>query len=106
MPTKDSISKIFNQLERFGFEVYNFNTGRSVSKGMKGFPDYVIIGKKNIFFIEVKRKGDTMRPDQERFAEIIKPITVKKDSNVFYLIIHNDRDAVNFVSYLLEMKEG
>lgn len=102
MPATNSISKIFNQLEKFGFQVYNFNTHRSQrNSGIKGFPDHVIIGKGRLVFVEVKRKGDTMRKEQKMFREAILPMLGNKSIAIHYFIIAKDSEAKDIHDGLL-----
>lgn len=100
--TTDPISNELNRLEKFGYEVYNFNVRKpQMNRGMKGIPDYLIIGKKILLFIEVKRKGDSYRLEQLIFKDKIETITKLKNSPVFYTVIHTEVDAINLVNYLL-----
>jgi len=97
LPTKDKISIIFNLLEKFGYEVYNFNARKSHSKGFAGFPDHVIVGKGKLIFVEVKRKGDTLRIEQQKFAKAIKTVLT-----VNYLVLETENEARQLVNNILE----
>lgn len=99
MPTKDKISKEFNRLEKFGYQVYNFNSNRANNRGIIGFPDHVIVGRGLLIFIEVKRDGDIMSKQQFAFQEAIK--SVEDNKRVMYFLLIKTEQAKELVEKIL-----
>ncbi len=75
--TTESLSlRIRRALERHGFRVYRVNNGATAGKRRanvydKGLPDFVALGinSSRVLFIEMKRKGDTLTPEQNYFLK-------------------------------------
>lgn len=73
--TKAEISKIFAELRKYDFLVFNFNSDRKLNRGkMTGFVDHLIIGKNCIWFIEVKVGNDTIKPNQQKIYDCVDQI--------------------------------
>ena len=72
--TKAEISKIFAELRKYGFLVYNFNQKTKFGRGLVGFVDHLIIGKNCIWFIEVKVGNDTIKPNQQKIYDCVDQI--------------------------------
>jgi len=68
---KTAISKALGKLRDFGFIVITFNSNKRFGRGMTGFVDHFIIAKGNIFFIEVKLKGDVMSEPQKKLRDAL-----------------------------------
>jgi len=83
MTTKKEISECFANLRKFGYMVMNFNSRQKLPAGIKGFTDFMIVGKGHIFFIEVKIGKDTFSSEQLEFQSGIKRVT-GQNPFVFY----------------------
>lgn len=46
--------------------------GRRMRIGERGLPDWIILRDKRYFFLELKRPGKTLSPDQESWFEFAK----------------------------------
>ena len=100
---KKDITKIFNELKKFGFTVINNNTPTTQRRQQKGWVDYVIYNDKQIVFIEVKLEKDKLSPGQ--FDTMLKLKGVSGYAgNVDYYLIHDETEAKNLVDYLLEAR--
>ena len=100
---KKDITKIFNELKKFGWTVINNNTPTTQRRQQKGWVDYVIFNTKQIAFIEVKLEKDKLSPGQ--FDTMLKLKGVSGYAgNVDYYLIHDETEAKNLVDYLLEAR--
>jgi len=101
---KKDITKIFNELKKFGFTVINMNSHKSQpTRGSKDFVDYVIFNDKQIVFAEIKLEKDKLSPGQ--FDTMLKLKGVSGYAgNVDYYLIHDETEAKNLVDYLLEAR--
>ena len=68
---KSQISKELAKLRDFGYIVITFNSNKRFGRGMTGFVDHFIIARGNIFFIEVKLKGDVMSRKQKELRDAL-----------------------------------
>lgn len=62
---KKTISDTFAIIRKYGGKVYNFNSKKALTPGMKDFVDFVIIYRSSIYFIEVKIGEDKFSEGQE-----------------------------------------
>ena len=100
---KKDITKIFNELKKFGWTVINNNTPTTQRRQQKGWVDYVIFNFKQIVFIEVKLEKDKLSPEQYDTMIKLKSISGYA-GNVNYYLIHDETEAKNLVDYLLEAR--
>lgn len=99
--TKAEISKIFAELRKYGFLVYNFNQKTKFGRGLVGFVDHLIIGKNCIWFIEVKIGKDTLTPLQIDLLTRLKIIERKTQVIHWYLI--TEETAIELRDKILEI---
>ena len=95
---KKTISKAIRNLEhQFGAKVYNFQGQRALPQTCKGFPDYVVIYKTAIWFLEMKliSTKDKLSEQQKEFSEFIHQVK----GNIGYRIINED----NYQEIILEI---
>lgn len=101
---KESVSKCFANLRKFGYEVYNSqdNYRNPMPKGLKGISDYIIVGHGYLFFAEVKfiETKDKYSPEQLTFKEKIKYVS-HKNPFVFYVLI-NENNYKDFYTDILQ----
>lgn len=84
--TKAEISKMFAELRKHGFLVYNFNQKNRFGRGLVGFVDHLIIGKNCIWFIEVKIGKDSLTPLQIDLLTRLKLIEKKTQAIRWHLV--------------------
>jgi len=101
--TKDEISIEFNRLEKFGYQVYNFNSNRANNRGIIGFPDHVIVGRGLLIFVEVKRDGDVMSKQQFAFREAAK--SVEDNKRVMCFLLTKTGQAKELVEKILKKEK-
>ena len=66
----------------------------------KGFPDYVIVVKNKLIFIEMKRKkGGVVSDEQAGWQNALKNIS----PNVYAEICYGADEAINFVEYIIKI---
>lgn len=71
LTTKAEISKVFAELRKYGFLVFNFNQKNRFGRGLVGFVDHLIVGTQAVYFIEVKIGKDTIKKDQQELYDMI-----------------------------------
>ena len=85
--TKSEISKVFSELRKFGFLVFNFNSDKKFNRGaMRGFVDHLIIGKNCVWFLEVKIGKDILSPEQIDLLTQLKILEDRTDVVKWYLV--------------------
>lgn len=99
MTTKAEISKVFAELRKYGYLVFNFNQKNRFGKGLVGFVDHLVIGKWGMFFVEVKIGKDTVKPEQEKLGEMISRMG---NRYIHYEIIHTTEEAVKLRQSIIE----
>lgn len=100
--TKAEISKVFSELRKFGFLVFNFNSDKKFNRGrMVGFVDYVIIGKNKIYFVEVKIGADKLNPDQEKFKEMLLVLEHNTNDQISYFNVRNLVEATELKVHII-----
>ena len=103
--TKAEISKVFSELRKYGFLVYNFNQKNRFGRGLVGFVDHLIIGKNGIYFIEVKIGKDTLRENQQQIYDMVNDLGRKTNWVVNSFIIASPNEieiARNIRNQILE----
>lgn len=95
MTNKDLINKKFKELEKFNFLVFNFSFNKFLPKSLKGFPDYLVIGKKKIYFLELKLKAtkDKFRKEQKE----LKNKLIEFGFNYYEINEDNIIDIINTI---------
>ncbi len=80
--------------------VYSFSYNKALPKGSEGFVDYVIIGRKKIYFIELKLidTKDKLRSKQKELLEFIENKNFKE---IEYIII-NEKNYLDVIERILE----
>ena len=86
--TKAGISKVFSELRKYGFLVYNFNQKNRFGRGLVGFVDHLIIGKNRIWFIEVKIGKDMLSREQIDLLTRLKAIGKKFPMVEWSIVTH------------------
>ena len=86
--TKAEISKIFAELRKYNFLVYNFNQKNRFGRGLVGFVDHLIIGKNRIWFIEVKIGKDMLSREQIDLLTRLKAIGKKFPMVEWSIVTH------------------
>ena len=100
--TKSEISKIFAELRKFGFLVFNFNSDKKFNRGrMVGFVDYFIIGKNKIYFVEVKIGADDLSYEQEKFKEMLLVLEHNTNDQVSYFNVSNLGEAIELKVHII-----
>ena len=97
---KTAISKELSRLRNFGFKVYNFNSKKSISPGIKNFCDYLIISESHLIFLEIKIGKDSLNDEQKKLQSLICYLS-QKNKGVFYFLITNIEETKNFCDLLL-----
>lgn len=100
MPTtetiKSKVAKRIKALEQTGLiKVFNFSYNKTMPSGLKGFPDFLILGRNLVVFVELKIGYDKLRKEQLEFKEFCEK------SNLNYLII-NENEVENLINNILE----
>jgi len=60
-------------LRGVGAAVFNFSHNRALPKSLRGLPDKLVFFQGVTYWIEVKGDGDTIKPDQVKFFQIVQP---------------------------------
>ena len=97
---KKEITKIFNELKKYGWTVINNNTPSPQRRQQKAWVDYVMFNDKQIIFVEVKIGKDKLSPEQFETMTKLKSIS-GYSANVNYYLIHNTDEAKNLIDFLL-----
>jgi len=58
-----------------GWTIFHFGHNHPMPQGAKGFPDIVGFRQDETLTIEVKGDGDNYRPEQRKFAEVMRAFT-------------------------------
>lgn len=96
------IKNEFVKLRLYGFTVFNFNQKKSNSKGLTGFPDYMIITNKNLIFIEVKTDKDTIKPEQQEVLIKLANLMGKQNSRIYVEIIKTTEYAKKITNRIIK----
>lgn len=101
MTEQDIMNSIRLKLSEIGFAVFRANVGKiKLSDGRwfdtglpKGFSDLFAVKDGKIYFIEVKKPGGKIRPEQTTFIE-----TMKNRYGCKAGIVHSVEEAISLVS--------
>lgn len=101
MTEQDIMNSIRLKLSEIGFAVFRANVGKiKLSDGRwfdtglpKGFSDLFAVKDGKIYFIEVKKPGGKIRPEQATFIE-----TMKNRYGCKAGIVHSVEEAISLVS--------
>lgn len=99
--TKKEITKEFNRLKSYGYEVITFNDNRRLRSQQKNFVDHIIFNVKFIVFAEVKIGNDKMSEGQERTMSKLSAASVF-NKNMDYKIVKDVVGARQIVDNLLK----
>ncbi len=94
--TKSKIAKRIKALEQTGrIKVVNFNHNRTMPSGLRGFPDFLILGKNLVVFVELKLGNDRLRKEQIAFKNFCEK------SGLNYVVI-NENEVEKLINNILE----
>lgn len=99
--TKKEITKEFNRLKQFGFEIITFNDNRPLRGQQKNFVDHLLFNAKHIIFVEVKIGKDKLNEAQEKVMNKLCSASVF-NKYTEYKIIKDVAEAKKLVDYLLK----
>jgi hypothetical protein len=85
---KTAISQELSRLRNFGFKVYNFNSKKSISPGIKNFCDYLIISESHLIFVEVKIGKDVLNDEQKKLRSLICFLS-QHNKSIYYFLLTN-----------------
>lgn len=81
MLERDLQNNVIEMAERLGCMVYHtFDSRRS----QPGFPDLVIVGKRRILYVELKRQGKKLTPQQQSWREAVER-TAQRGGHEYHL---------------------
>lgn len=100
MPTSETIKSIISKrlkaLEHTGrIKVFNFSFNKHMPSGTKGFPDFLILSKDLILFVELKIGRDRLRKEQEEFKQFCEK------NGLNYRVI-KENEVENLINEILE----
>ncbi len=98
---KKEITKEFNRLKAFGYEVITFNSNRPLRGQQKGFVDHFIFNVKFVVFVEVKIGNDKLSEIQERTMLKLSAASVF-NKNMDYKTVKDVNGARQIVDNLLK----
>jgi len=99
--TKAEISKVFAELRKWGFLVFNFNQKNRFGRGLVGFVDHLVIGRNRIWFIEVKIGKDKFSKEQEDLKDRISEIEGWTNGRIDYRIVFDLQTAKSIQEIIL-----
>lgn len=65
---KQEINRRLKELEKLGYLVFNFSFNKYLPKSLVGLPDFLIIKKGKIYFIELKLKRTKDKLSEKQIA--------------------------------------
>ena len=101
MTESEGIKKAFIGLRKFGFTVFNFNNHKANNAGTKGHPDWVIITKRYVVYVEVKIGKDQLSEVQTKVVNQLAKLMGMPSSRIYVEIIKTAKEAENLSDRVL-----
>lgn len=99
----NQIDTEFNNLRKFGFNVFSFNCRNTLSFGMKYFVNHIIVSKKYLIFVEVNPDKEILSEDKKELQLFLSHLSALNKS-LHFRIIRNMKDCKELTELLIAKK--